>query len=57
MSGLTLQELTPLDDYGRIPDSEEPTDPVATQFFLEDGTPMEAYYKSPTGLVPLEIVF
>ncbi len=57
MGGMTLQELTPLDDYGRIPDSEEPTEPVATQFFLEDGTPMEAYYKSSTGIVPLEIVF
>ena len=54
MSGLSLQEKTPLDDYGRIP-GETPTEPVVTAFFLEDGTPLEAFYKTATGLVALEI--
>ncbi len=54
MGGMGLQEITPLDDYGRIP-GDAPEPPVTTSFFLEDGTPLEAYYKTPTGLVALEV--
>jgi hypothetical protein len=58
MSGVLLQSVNPLAEYGFIPNEEEEPEPPSTNnvLFLEDGTPLEAYILQAGQLVRLELV-